>query len=151
MIFEHISYNIPPQMNILNIVIPILMHFIEYLPFKTLVHQKLEWCKPSNKILHNKRALIWVNLSSGFANNKGADQSVHLHSTISTFNINFLESTISKLSTREISVLWPVFVAEQAGLSMTSSKTPRTDSVANFNNIQTYRCYCSKFIRNREY
>ena len=33
-------------------------------------------------------------LSSGFANNKGADQPTHLHSLISTFVIHLLEGSL---------------------------------------------------------
>ena len=39
-----------------------------------------------------------------FAKNKGADQSAHLLSLISTFVIRFLESIICKLATGEISM-----------------------------------------------
>ena len=39
-----------------------------------------------------------------FANNKGADQPAHPRSLISVFVIPFLESTISKLATSEISI-----------------------------------------------
>ena len=53
-------------------------------------------------------ALIWAslqeNMSSLFANNKGADQPVHPLSLISTFVIRLLESIISKLATSEISL-----------------------------------------------
>ena len=47
---------------------------------------------------------VWMgeNLSSGFANNKGADQPVHPCSLVSAFFIHLLESIISKLHTREI-------------------------------------------------
>ena len=38
------------------------------------------------------------------ASNKGADQPVHPRSLVSTFVIRILESTISKLTTREISI-----------------------------------------------
>ena len=44
------------------------------------------------------------NLSSGFANNTGADQPAHLRSLISAFVIRFLKSVISKLATSEILV-----------------------------------------------
>ena len=51
--------------------------------------------------------IIWAstpeNLSSVFANNKGAAQPVHLCRLISTFVIRFLLSIISKLATCEIS------------------------------------------------
>ena len=43
------------------------------------------------------------NLSSGFANNTGADQTVHPRTLISAFVIRVLESSISKLATSEIS------------------------------------------------
>ena len=41
----------------------------------------------------------------GFANNKGAYQSAHLHSLISDFVIHLLESIISRLATSEIAIL----------------------------------------------
>ena len=44
------------------------------------------------------------NLSSGFANNNGADQPAHPRSLIRVFVICVLESTISKLATSKISV-----------------------------------------------
>ena len=40
----------------------------------------------------------------GFVNNKGADQPAHPRSLISAFVIRLLESFISKLATREISL-----------------------------------------------
>ena len=61
-----------------------------------------------------------------FAYNKDADQPGHLPSLISAFVICFLESTISKLATSEISVS----VAEQAGLNLTLSETGKTGFVA---------------------
>ena len=39
-----------------------------------------------------------------FANNKGADQPAHLRRLISAFIISLLESIISKLAMREISI-----------------------------------------------
>ena len=66
-----------------------------------------------------------------FANNKGADQPAPpLCSLISALVIPFLESTISKLATSEISIFYIVPVAEQAGLNLTLSKTPKTGFVA---------------------
>ena len=50
-------------------------------------------------------ALTRENLSSGFANNKGADQPAHLRSLISAFVIHLLESIISKLVTSKISTV----------------------------------------------
>ena len=50
----------------------------------------------------NSLYFIWAwkqeNLSSGFANNKGADQ----HSQISAFAFHFLKSIISTLTTNKI-------------------------------------------------
>ena len=66
----------------------------------------------------------------GFLNNTGADKPAHLHSLISAFVIHVLESTISKLTTSEISFFYLVSVAEQAGLNLTLSETPRTGFVA---------------------
>ena len=40
----------------------------------------------------------------GFAKNTGTDQPAHLHRLISAFVIRFLESTICKLGTGEISI-----------------------------------------------
>ena len=40
----------------------------------------------------------------GFANNKGADQSTHSRSLISSFVIRLLESIMSRLATSEISI-----------------------------------------------
>ena len=51
---------------------------------------------------------IWAskceNLSSGFTNNKGADQPGHPHSLISAFVIRVLESIISRLGTSVVSI-----------------------------------------------
>ena len=48
-------------------------------------------------------ALSRENLSSGFANNTGADQPAHPRSLISAFVVRYLESTICKLATGTIS------------------------------------------------
>ena len=54
------------------------------------------------------KLMIWTvtreDLSSGFANNKGADQPAHPLRLISAFVIRFLESIICKLNTGEISI-----------------------------------------------
>ena len=60
-----------------------------------------------------------------FANNKGTD-----HSLISAFVIRFLENTIYNLATSKISIFQQVSVAEQAGLNLTLSETPKTGFVA---------------------
>ena len=65
-----------------------------------------------------------------FANNKGADQPAHPCSLISALVICFLESTMSKLATSEISIFQLVPVAEQAGLNLTLSETPKTGFLA---------------------
>ena len=65
-----------------------------------------------------------------FANNKGADQPAHPHSLISAFAIKCLESIISRLATSEISIFYLVSLAEQAGLILTLSETPKTGFVA---------------------
>ena len=66
------------------------------------------------------------NLSSGFANNKGADQPAHARSLISTFVICLLKSIISRLATGKISIFKLVSVAEETGLSIILSETPKT-------------------------
>ena len=69
------------------------------------------------------------NLSLGFANNKGADQPAHPGSLISVFVICFLESTICKLATGEISIFQLVSIAEESDLKLTLSETPKTGFV----------------------
>ena len=61
---------------------------------------------------------------------KGADQPAHPGRLISTFVIRLLESIISILATSEISIFWLVSEAEQAGLNLTLSETPKTGFVA---------------------
>ena len=51
-------------------------------------------------------------------------------SLLSTIVIRILESIISKLAMGEISIFKLVFVAEQAGLSLTFSENPKTGFVA---------------------
>ena len=63
-------------------------------------------------------------------NNKGADQPAHPRSLISAFVIRLLESIISRLATNEISFFYLVSVAEQAGLSLALSETPKTGFLA---------------------
>ena len=66
--------------------------------------------------------IIWAstreNLLLGSANNKGADQPAHSPRLICGFVICFLENILSKLATREISILYLVSVAEETGLSL---------------------------------
>ena len=74
--------------------------------------------------------LIWAsaceNLSSGFANNKGADQPAHPHSLISAYVNCLMESIISRLDTGGISIFYIVFVAEETGLKLALTETPKT-------------------------
>ena len=70
------------------------------------------------------------NLSLGFANNKCADQPVHLCGLISPFIICFFESIISKLATGENSIFYLVYVAVETGLSLALSEPPKTGFVA---------------------
>ena len=60
------------------------------------------------------------------ANNKGTDQPAHPHSLISAFIVCCLDSVICVLPKSGISRLLLVSVAEQAGLSLTRSQTPKT-------------------------
>ena len=60
------------------------------------------------------------------ANNKGADQPVHMCSLISAFVIRLMESIISRLASSEISTVWLVSVAERTGSSLALSETPKT-------------------------
>ena len=70
-------------------------------------------------------AASWQNLFMPYTNNKGADQPAHPHSLISTFVVRYLDSIISLVSISEISSLYLASVAEQAGLSVTWSQTPK--------------------------
>ena len=87
-----------------------------------------------------KWASMRENLSSGFAKNTGADQPAHPRSLISTLVIRVLESTISKLATSKISFFKLVSVAEQAGLNLTLSETPKTGFVATRHKLVSILC-----------
>ena len=64
------------------------------------------------------------------AYNKGADQPAHPRSLISAFVIRFSERIISKLATYESSIFLLVSVAEETGLSLALSETPKTGFLA---------------------
>ena len=49
---------------------------------------------------------------------------------ISAFTIQFSESIISKLTASEISIFWLISLAEETGLSLALSETPKTGFVA---------------------
>ena len=70
------------------------------------------------------------NLSSGFANNPGADQPAYPPSLISAFVFHFLESTIFNLATGEISFFQLVSVAEETVLKLALTETPKTGFLA---------------------
>ena len=83
----------------------------------------------SEKSINTIFASTRENLSSVFANNKGADQTVHPRSLISAYVIRLLKSTIAKLAANELSIFQLVSVAEQTGLSLVLSETPKTGFV----------------------
>ena len=66
----------------------------------------------------------------GFANNKCADQLAHPRSLISIIVIRLLKRIISRLATGEISIIYLVYVAEQAGLNLNFSKTLKSGFLA---------------------
>ena len=51
---------------------------------------------------YDKWAMSWENLFMPYANNKGADQPVHLHSLISAFVVRCLDSIIPLLAIAKI-------------------------------------------------
>ena len=61
-----------------------------------------------------------------YANNKGADEPAHPRSLISAFVVHCLDSMIPLVSISEISNLYLVPVAAQAGLCLTWPQTPKT-------------------------
>ena len=60
----------------------------------------------------------------------GGLRTTHPRSLISAFVLRFLERTISKLATNEILIFQLVSVAEQAGLNVTLSETPKIGFLA---------------------
>ena len=66
----------------------------------------------------------------GFANKTGADQPAHPRRLISAFVIHVLKSIISKLATGEILFFYLVSVAEETGLKLALSDTPKTGFLA---------------------
>ena len=82
--------------------------------------------KGGDTISFNKWATSWENLFMPYVNNKGADQTVHLHSLISAFVVHCLYSIIPLVSISKISRLQTICVFEQAGFSLPWSETPKT-------------------------
>ena len=70
------------------------------------------------------------NLSSGFTNNKGADQPAHPRRLISAFINRLLESIISRLAISEFSIFKLVSVAEETDLKLALTETPKTGYLA---------------------
>ena len=66
----------------------------------------------------------------GVANNKGSDQPAHPRSLISTFVIPLLQSIIARLDTGEISIFLLVSLAEDTGLKLALSETPKKGFLA---------------------
>ena len=69
--------------------------------------------------------MIEKKIALPYANNKGADQTTHPRSLISAIIVHFLDSVKPVFSISKISKLKLVSVAEQAGLSLTLSQTPK--------------------------
>ena len=66
----------------------------------------------------------------GFANSTGADQPAHSRSLISAFVICVLKSIICNLASNYILLFWQVSVAEETGLKLALSETPKTNFLA---------------------
>ena len=66
----------------------------------------------------------------GFATNTCTDKPGHMRSLISAFVINFLKSIICKLAIGEILIFYLVSVAEETGLKLAFSETPKTGFLA---------------------
>ena len=62
-------------------------------------------------------------------NIKGADQPAHPHSLIIASVIRILESIVSGLAMSKISIFKLVFVAEETGLNLALSYSPKTSFV----------------------
>ena len=93
--------------------------------------QKLQQQNNKNMfVLYLLRYTAWTceNLSSVFANNKGADQTVHPHSLISTYVIHLLECVIPKRNF--FSIFYLGSVAEKRFESDTFWRTQKDGFVA---------------------
>ena len=62
----------------------------------------------------------------GFVNNTGAEQPAHPRRLISAIVVRLSRSSISRLATSEISIFLLVSVAEETGLKLPLSTTPKT-------------------------
>ena len=90
---------------------------------------------------YRKKTCLW-----GYVNKKGADQPAHPDSLISAFVILLFASTVSSLITNEISLFLLVAVAEETGLSLALSKTPKTSFVTSMH-IYDYSSHAFKAPR----
>ena len=82
-----------------------------------------------------------------YVNSKGADQPGHPRSLISAFVVRWLDSVIPLVSIPEISSLYLASVPEQAGLSLTRSKTPKTGFLVTKLNYRQDRDMCQTSYR----
>ena len=96
------------------------------------------------------RVTSWENLFLSYANNKGADQPAHPRSLISTCVFRCLDSIISLVSIFEISNLWVASVAAHAGLSLTTSKTPKTGFLVTRINCSGSHCWFFNWTGKRD-
>ena len=71
-------------------------------------------------------AMSWENLFMPYTNNNGADQPAHPSSLISAFVVRCLDIVTPKLSKSKLSRPYQFSVAEEAGLSLNWSETPKT-------------------------
>ena len=94
-------------------------------------------CEPG----HEKMCLM------SYANNKGADQPVHLRSLSSAFVVCCLDSIISIVSVTKISSLMLASVAEQVSFSLTWSEPPE-DTISHNEADVHYFCfvYCNLLL-----
>ena len=85
----------------------------------------------------------------GFANNTGPDQPAHPRSLISAFVICFLKSIICKLATCDISIFKLVFVAEETGLKLATTKTVFLNVWLLVHHQQYTTTLCNRYIQSK--
>ena len=88
--------------------------------------------RPLNKALDaifNYQTVTQENLSSGFANNEGADETAHPHSLISAFVICYLGHSSQACFMHNFTFL-ATFEAEETGLGLPLLETPKTGIIA---------------------
>ena len=99
-----------------------------YLPdkFKGKTLGEINWWANLNRWKHTFEPGHETTCLMSYVNNKGADQPAPPRSLIRTFVVRCLDSIIPLLSISRISSLYLASVAEQAGLSLPCSQTPKT-------------------------